>query len=352
MTSSQSTAPALQIRDIEVAFRVRPNIMDSLKRRPVRKVFALDDVTTQVGKRQTLGIVGESGCGKSTLAKAVVGLVKPTAGEILVDGTNVLAANRRELRAIRRRVQLIYQDPASSLNPRLSVGDAIMEAPLAHGLVQKSDRDRRLAELLDQVGLSEKVAKRRPRALSGGQRQRVAIARALALEPDTIIADEITSALDVSVQAQIVNLLKEMQRELGLTIVFISHDLPLVGHIADHVAVMYLGRVVESGSVMDVFTEPAHPYTVGLLGAQPSRSRRKQEGSALKGEIPSPLHIPSGCRFRTRCKLAQEKCSQLDPAGHELNGTHISWCHFADQARSRSMAALRDGEPADLASGF
>jgi oligopeptide/dipeptide ABC transporter ATP-binding protein len=302
----------------------------------------LDGVSASVRHHRTLGIVGESGSGKSTLAKSIVRLIEPDGGSIRFHGKDVLGAGRDELRHFRRLVQIVYQDPYSSLNPRLTVGTAILEPARVHGLVDKAGEKRRLAELLDQVGLAQRLGDRRPRALSGGQRQRVAIARALATEPEVLIADEVVSALDVSIQAQVLNLLTEMQRELGMTMIFISHNLPVVGHIADDVAVMYLGRIVEYGPTAEVFARPAHPYTAALLAAQPSRGRRLREKVAVKGEIPSPLNIPKGCRFRTRCPLAQPVCQEIDPPRVDVSPSHGSWCHVLPAAHLREMATADD----------
>ncbi len=317
----------LEIEGVRKAYRGRRGLGAALRREPAPRLMALDGVSASVRRERTLGVVGESGSGKSTLAKAIVRLLEPDEGSIRFRGQELLTAGHEELRRVRRQVQLIYQDPYSSLNPRLAIGDAIMEAAQVHGLVDKGGRERRLHELLDQVGLPRTLAGRPPRALSGGQRQRVAIARALATEPEMLIADEVTSALDVSIQAQILNLFAQMRRELGLTMIFISHNLPLVGHVADDVAVMYLGRIVEYGPTERVFARPAHPYTAALLAAQPSRERRTREKVAVKGEIPSAMRIPSGCRFRTRCPLAQQICAEIDPPRVDVSPRHGSWCH-------------------------
>jgi peptide/nickel transport system ATP-binding protein len=328
----------LEVVGVRKAFPVRRQLSDAARRRPAPRLVALDGVSAGVGAKRTLGIVGESGSGKSTLAKSIVRLVEPDEGSINFGGKDVLQANREELRRFRRLVQIVYQDPYSSLNPRLTVGTAILEPARVHGLIHKEAEARRLAELLDQVGLPHRIADRRPRSLSGGQRQRVAIARALATEPEVLIADEVVSALDVSIQAQVLNLLIEMQRELGLTMIFISHNLPVVGHVADDVAVMYLGRIVEVGPVREVFSRPAHPYTAALLAAQPSRERRVREKVAVKGEIPSPLNIPRGCRFRTRCPLAQAICAEIDPPRVDVSSTHGAWCHFAPSGQEVRLA--------------
>jgi oligopeptide/dipeptide ABC transporter ATP-binding protein len=332
-STNGATDLALEVDGLRKVFLGHRGLGEVVKRAKRPELVALDGVSISVRREHSLGVVGESGSGKSTLAKAIVRLLEPDGGVVRFRGEEVTGADRERLRQFRRRVQLIYQDPASSLNPRLTVGEAIIEPARVHELVSKGDEDRRLAELLEQVGLPKKMAGRRPRALSGGQRQRVAIARALATEPEVIIADEITSALDVSIQGQILNLLTAMQREFGLTIVFISHDLPLVSHVADDVAVMYLGRIVEYGPADQVFTHPSHPYTAALLKAQPSRERHDRARAAVQGEIPSPMNIPSGCRFRTRCPIAEQICAEVDPPGAHLGPDHTSWCHLAQRDR-------------------
>jgi oligopeptide/dipeptide ABC transporter ATP-binding protein len=332
-SANGTTELALEVDGLRKVFYGHRSLGAVVKRAKRPELVALDGVSVSVRREHSLGVVGESGSGKSTLAKAIVRLLEPDGGVVRFQGEDVTAADHERLRQFRRRVQLIYQDPASSLNPRLTVGEAIIEPARVHNLIPKGGEDRRLAELLEQVGLPKKMASRRPRALSGGQRQRVAIARAFATEPEVIIADEITSALDVSIQGQILNLLSEMQREFGLTIVFISHDLPLVGHVADEVAVMYLGRIVEYGPAEQVFTHPSHPYTAALLKAQPSRERHDRDRSAVQGEIPSPMNIPSGCRFRTRCPIAAEVCAEVDPPGERVGDDHVAWCHFAGRDR-------------------
>ncbi|MGA8353416.1 MAG: ABC transporter ATP-binding protein [Solirubrobacteraceae bacterium] len=335
--------PVLEIAQLTVAFPARRSLAQIARREPKRQVLALDGVSLTLFDGETLGIVGESGSGKSTLAKAVVGLVRPNAGAIRFRGVD-LAGERGHAGAERRRIQLIFQDPYSSLNPRLRVGEAIGEPARVHKLADRGSVADASATLLQQVGLPASIAQRRPRTLSGGQRQRVAIARALAARPDVLLADEAVSALDVSVQAQIVNLLADLQCELGLSIVFVSHQLAVVEHLASRVAVMYLGRIVEIGATSEVFANPAHPYTRALLAAQPGRHRRGPRAKpALKGEIPSPLAIPSGCRFRTRCPLAQEICAEVDPREVAVSATHAAWCHFA------TASAVPAGGPVDKA---
>jgi oligopeptide/dipeptide ABC transporter ATP-binding protein len=322
-----NTDPILEIVDVSKSFPKRRSIKEIARRIEAPRLVALDAVSMAVPAHGTLGIVGESGSGKSTLARSIVRLVEPDSGVIRFDGKDLLRADRKQLTAARRRVQMIYQDPYSSLNPRLTVGETIIEPARVHGLVDRQNETARLASLLDQVGLSQKLADRRPRALSGGQRQRVAIARALATEPDLLIADEAVSALDLSIQAQVVNLLTDLQSELGLTMIFISHQLSVVAHIADEIAVMYLGRVVEHGPTAALFSSPAHPYTAALIEAQPRRDKSARHNPAIAGEIPSSLDIPEGCNFRSRCALAQPICAQVDPPEVRLASGQSSWCH-------------------------
>jgi oligopeptide/dipeptide ABC transporter ATP-binding protein len=330
--------PLLEAERLTLSFPARRELADIIGRRPRQRLVALDDVSIALGPNETLGVVGESGSGKSTLAKAIVRLFPPDSGSVRFRGQDLLRLKGEQLDDARRRVQLIYQDPYSSLNPRLAVGHAISEPARVHGFVDRAGAPALAAQIMEQVGLASGLAERRPRAFSGGQRQRIAIARALAARPDVLIADEAVSALDVSIQAQILNLFTELQDELGLAMIFISHQLSVVAHIADRVAVMYLGRVVEEGTKSEVFSTPAHPYTVGLLEAQPSRHRRgPRQRPALKGEIPSPLDIPKGCRFRTRCPLAQAICAEIDPPPVRLSDTHSSRCHV--------LPARLKGEP-------
>jgi oligopeptide/dipeptide ABC transporter ATP-binding protein len=328
------SAPALELRDVRKSFFLRRSVGELARRAAPRGLVALDGVSLSLARGETLAVVGESGSGKTTLAKVIVRLVEPDAGEIRFDGADVARAGARRLKDVRRRVQLVYQDPYMSLNPRLAIGDAITEPAQVHGFVEGRAARRRLAgELLEQVGLPERLRTRRPRGLSGGQRQRVAIARALAARPEILIADEAVSALDVSVQAQILNLLADLRERLGLSMIFIAHQLSVVSYIADRMAVMYLGRVVEEGPTREVFANPGHPYTVGLLRAQPGPQRRTRGSEpALEGEIPSALDLPSGCRFRTRCPLARDVCAEVDPPPVELSPGHPSWCHVLPHA--------------------
>jgi peptide/nickel transport system ATP-binding protein len=330
--------PALELRDVRKSFLLRRGVGELARRASPRGLIALDGVSLSLPRGETLGVVGESGSGKTTLAKLIVRLIEPDAGQIHFAGRDIVGIAPRALKDVRRRVQLIYQDPYMSLNPRLAIGDAITEPARVHGFVDgQSSRRTLAAELLEQVGLPERLRTRRPRGLSGGQRQRVAIARALAARPEVLIADEAVSALDVSVQAQILNLLADLRARLGLSMIFIAHQLSVVSYIADRMAVMYLGRVVEEGPTREVFAHPAHPYTVGLLEAQPGpHRRRRRSGPAREREIPSALDLPGGCRFRTRCPLAQEVCTRIDPPPVEVSPGHRSWCHVLPRQPSAS----------------
>ena len=299
-------------------------------RRPI--VRALNGVNLTVARGETLAVVGESGCGKSTLARALVRLIELDAGQIQFAGENVRTLRGDALRRYNRRVQLVFQDPYGSLNPRMTVGEMLEEALRVHQIVAPSGRSTRITELLSLVRLPSGAIERFPHEFSGGQRQRIAIARALSVQPDLLIADEIVSALDVSVQAQILNLLLDLQRDLGLAILFVSHDLRVVRHLAHRVAVMYLGRVVEVGDADAVFTSPLHPYTQALLRAAPQmRVGRRSENVALVGELPSPLAVPAGCPFHPRCPLAFDHCRVEAPALYAGPDGHKAECHLMDR---------------------
>ncbi|MFG2193045.1 ABC transporter ATP-binding protein [Streptomyces sp. NPDC048639] len=320
-------------------------------RRRIGAVKAVDGVSFDLHRGETLGIVGESGCGKSTLAKLLVNLERPTAGEIRYRGEDVTRMSRRALKAVRRNIQMVFQDPYTSLNPRMTVGDIIGEPFDIHPEVApKGDRRRRVQELLDVVGLNPEYINRYPHQFSGGQRQRIGIARGLALRPEIIVADEPVSALDVSVQAQVVNLMERLQDEFGLSYVVIAHDLSVVRHIADRVAVMYLGRVVETGTDEEIYDHPTHPYTQALLSAVPvpdPEGRGGRERILLQGDVPSPADPPSGCRFRTRCWKANERCERetpplaVPPGFRAADGpvAHDSACHFAEERAVTGAAA-------------
>jgi oligopeptide transport system ATP-binding protein len=296
-------------------------------------VRAVDGVSLRIQRGETLGLVGESGCGKTTTGRCVLLLERPTQGEIVFEGIELTGLPDAALRKTRRRMQVIFQDPYSSLNPRMTIGQILAEPLKVHGIVRDAPaREARVQELLQQVGLLPQHAKRYPHQLSGGQRQRVGIARALAMEPSLIVCDEPVSALDVSIQAQIVNLLEDLQQRLGLTYLFIAHDLSVVRHISDRVVVMYLGKVVEVADRVSLYDDPLHPYTRALLSAVPipdPRLEASRERTVLRGEVPSPLAPPSGCVFHPRCPMAEARCSAETPALREIRPGHWAACHFA-----------------------
>ena len=317
--------PILVVEALEKWFGVGRSPLEWIRRQPRQRVHAVDGVSLHLLPNEVLGIVGESGSGKSTLARCLVALYRPDRGSIVFDGVDVTEAAGQSRRDLHGRMQMIYQDPFTSLNPQMSIGAAVEEAGRVHG----RDGDDFVGDLLDVVGLPRSFARRRPRALSGGQRQRAAIARALAVQPEVLIADEAVSALDVSIQAQILNLFAQLSDDLGLAMIFIAHDLAVVSHVADRVAIMYLGRIVEEGPVEAVFRTPRHPYTRALLDAHPDPYAlgAADETAAISGDIPSPLDIPSGCRFRTRCPYATDICETDDPALAPDDRPHRVACH-------------------------
>jgi oligopeptide transport system ATP-binding protein len=326
------SAPVLEVRGLQMHFRLRRSPLALARGQHSEAVKAVDGVDFTIRRGESVGLVGESGCGKSTLGRCIVGLYKSTAGEVYINGVPVAAKNRSS-NAEPRVAQIIFQDPYSSLNPRMTVLQTVTEALRVHHTVPHQDVGRRCSELLDLVRLSPQVAHAHPRQLSGGQRQRVSIARALAVEPELLIADEPVSALDVSVQATVLNLLAELQRELGLALLLIAHNMAVVRHVCQRTMVMYLGRVVENGPTGRVFADPRHPYTQALLRSVPRlMPGRTSQAPALLGDPPSPIRLPAGCRFHPRCSLAQDVCMQTEPdlvvgAGDESD--RAAACHFA-----------------------
>ncbi len=324
----------MQIRDLGLEFPTPRTLVDVIRRRPARVVRALNGVSLTLEKGETLGVVGESGCGKSTLARCIVRLYKPQHGGIHYRGEDIFASESKHDRDYNRRVQMMFQDPYSSLNPRMSAGQILEEALRVHGMRPEKEIPARVAELLDLVRLPQDAAAKLPHEFSGGQRQRIAIARALAVEPEVLIADELVSALDVSVQAQVVNLLLTLQEELDLTILFVAHDLRLVRHVSNRVAVIYLGRIVEIGDSETLFASPSHPYSQALLSAAPSLDP-DEKGNAirLEGELPSPLNVPPGCPFHVRCPHATDICRKDVPALRPIEGRGEVACHHAEEVK-------------------
>ncbi|SCW48845.1 oligopeptide transport system ATP-binding protein [Paenibacillus tianmuensis] len=313
--------PILEVRDLQKHFHLAGG----------KTLKAVDKLNISIGRGETFGLVGESGCGKSTAGRTIIRLYEATSGEVLFNGENVHTMRGNKLQEFRRHMQMVFQDPYASLNPRMTVGKIIAEGLDIHGLADGKQRKQRVSELLDAVGLNEEHASRFPHEFSGGQRQRIGIARALAIEPQFIIADEPISALDVSVQAQVVNLFKKLQKERGLTYLFIAHDLAMVKHISDRIGVMYLGKLVEVTTSEELYANPLHPYTQSLLSAIPipdPEVERTRERIILEGEIPSPLDPPSGCPFRTRCPKAMPECAASMPEFKEVQPGHFTACHL------------------------
>jgi len=307
-------------------------IYQGVFRRQVGAVHAVDGISFDVRSGETFGLVGESGCGKTTAGRTIIQLYKATAGNVHFGGTDLTKVKGGDLRRIRRRMQMIFQDPYASLNPRMSINDIVGEPLLIHGVSRGKETRQRVENLLEIVQLNPGFAARFPHEFSGGQRQRIGIARALALNPELIICDEPISALDVSIQAQIINLLEDLQKQMGLTYLFIAHDLSMVRHISSRVAVMYLGIIAELAPTSELFNNPLHPYTQALLSAVPIPNpaiEEKRQRIILEGDVPSPAHPPSGCRFRTRCPIAKELCAEQVPEWREINSGHWVACHFA-----------------------
>lgn len=321
----------LSVRNLVKHFPITRGI---IFQKQIGAVHAVDDISFDIHQGETLGLVGESGCGKSTTGRTILQLYRPTSGQVLFDGIDLVALKGNELRKMRRRVQMIFQDPYASLNPRMTVGEIIGEPLLIHGVAKGKAIQERVEQLLELVGLNPAFSNRYPHEFSGGQRQRIGVARALALQPDLIVCDEPISALDVSIQAQVVNLLEDLQHQFGLTYLFIAHDLSMVRHISDRIAVMYLGVLVELADRNELYNHPLHPYTQALLSAVPIPDpfvEERRRRIILEGDVPSPVNPPSGCRFRTRCKYAKEQCSEVKPEWRELQPGHFVACHFAGE---------------------
>lgn len=322
----------LEVKNLKKYFTMQKGFFSKLQ-----EVKAVDDVSFSIAKGETLGLVGESGCGKSTTARTVIKLYEPTEGAIHFEGVDIATLSPKEMKPLRKKMQMIFQDPYASLNPRMTVGDIVGEPLDIHNMTSsRQQRKDKIRSLLEVVGLSADHANRYPHEFSGGQRQRIGIARALAVEPDFIVADEPISALDVSIQAQVINMLEELQKEFGLTYLFIAHDLAMVRHICDRVGVMYLGKLVEVTESDNLYKNPMHPYTQALLSAIPipdPKISAAQERIILEGDVPSPINPPSGCRFRTRCPYAKQRCSDEVPALRELKTGHQVACHFAEEVQ-------------------
>ncbi|MBA3274800.1 MAG: dipeptide ABC transporter ATP-binding protein [Chloroflexia bacterium] len=336
--------PLLDVQNLKMHFPLTQGI---IFQRKVGAVQAVDGVSFSVKRGETLGLVGESGCGKSTTGRAILQLYKPTDGNVIFNGSDLTTLDGTQMRKMRRHLQMIFQDPYASLNPRMTVGNIVSEPMQIHKLVAKNERTQRVQELLQTVGLNPYFANRYPHEFSGGQRQRIGIARALAANPDFIVCDEPVSALDVSIQAQIVNLLEDLQEQFGLTYLFIAHDLSVVRHISDRVPVMYLGKIVEVADRNELYDTPLHPYTKALLSAVPIPDpviERQRERIILTGDVPSPINPPSGCRFHTRCPYVMDVCKKVDPIFAEQGSGHFVACHLypgsgadtAEQAAARA----------------
>ncbi|MGD9333252.1 MAG: dipeptide ABC transporter ATP-binding protein [Desulfobacterales bacterium] len=327
--------PLLSVEDLKMYFPVYGGVM----RRRVAQVFAVDGVSFAIPAGQTLGLVGESGCGKTTVGRSILRLYQPTGGRVVFDGQNITTMDRVALQAVRRDMQIIFQDPFESLNSRHTIQEILEEPFRIHRIGSAAERRQRVSNLLGRVGMSTKALTRFPHEFSGGQRQRIGIARAIALEPRLVICDEPVSALDVSIQSQVINLLLELQREMGLTYLFIAHDLAVVKHISDHIAVMYLGRIVEYTDAATLYAHPRHPYTQALISAIPipdPDARKNQQ--VLTGDVPSPINPPSGCHFRTRCPYAVDRCREEGPtlrsAPGAIDGSHLAACHRMEEIAS------------------
>ena len=331
--NKKTNTPLVEVKNVVKHFPITGGVF----LRQIAAVKAVDGVSLVIRSGETLGLVGESGCGKSTLGRLILRLEEPTSGDVLFLGESILDYKKEKMRALRQQMQIIFQDPFSSLNPRKNVAHIVGEPLFVHGMTNRHEREARVLELLQVVGLKREQMRRYPHQFSGGQRQRIGVARALALKPQLIICDEAVSALDVSIQAQVINLLQDLQEEFGLTYLFISHDLSVVEHISDRVAVMYLGELVEMADSDPLYKTPLHPYTQALLSAAPVPDpRKKTHRTVLPGDVPSPINPPPGCRFHTRCLYAKDMCSREAPQLKEVRKNHFVACHFAGSVGIKS----------------
>jgi oligopeptide/dipeptide ABC transporter ATP-binding protein len=340
----------VSVEHLEQHFPVKEGVVID---REVGRVHAVDDVSFELGEGETLGLVGESGCGKTTLARSLMRLLEPTGGVIEFDGRDITHVSQREMRPLRRELQMVFQDPFASLNPRKRVAQIVGQPLQLHG-VEKADVPGRVERLLDQVGLHKEHVNRYPHEFSGGQRQRIGIARALALEPRLIVLDEPVSALDVSVQAQIVNLLEDLQDEFGLSYLFVAHDLSVVRHVSDRIAVMYLGKLMEVSPAEELYTKPIHPYTDALLAAVPipdPRENRRRERIVVAGEPPNPIDPPAGCVFHPRCTHATDICKEVEPPLTEYPGGHLAACHHPLSVTAEELAAAKRSAASPVTAG-
>jgi oligopeptide transport system ATP-binding protein len=346
--STNGGPPLIDVRHVKKYFPIRKGLLQ----REVARVHAVDDVSLSVREGETVGLVGESGCGKSTLGRTIVRLLDPTAGEIVFEGRAIERLGPRQLRPLRRQMQMVFQDPYASLNPRKRVGSIIGDPLKIHGLGDKGERKAQVEQLLETVGLSPEHYNRFPHEFSGGQRQRIGIARALALRPKLVVADEPVSALDVSIQSQMLNLLEDLQNEFHLTYIFIAHDLGVVRHVSDRIAVMYLGKIVELSPAEELYQRPIMPYTEALLSAVPIPDpdlAAKRERIVLVGDVPSPINPPSGCRFHPRCRYATQVCTEVEPPLADYGGGHLAACHHPLNVDAATLAAVHavPGSPAE-----